>query len=481
MSDDAPPPVIDVPIAVGVGLVASFVQSLGLTLQRRSHIDNAAHTRGEQRGEWQRPQWVAGFLIFLCANVAGTLFQISALPVVILAPLGAVSLLYNALLARVLLGAMLSRHMLRGTLLIAAGALLIGCFGALPERARPLDELIALYERPQFVVTALLTALTLGCVVAMAHLTELQLHLTPAHAPPRPPRRLYSLARLAAPRLATVAEVSESSSGASSPLVPAASTPPAAPPAALTDGSAKHAHGSLPADPEAPAPAPPRATAYGTLGRGPPPRSSAFTSPAHHQTVMLLAIAYSATSGTLAGICLLLAKAGVGLLVLTVQGHSQFGSWTAWMIAAALAAAALLQLWYLNKGLRLADPVVVCPTAFCFYNTSSIALGLVYFAQLDTLTWTNTACVATGTAVLLAGVWAISLPGDAPDAPAPAPAPSATRPAWPTRPTRPARRPSISLDGEPTLPPTIVTLIERGLSIGLSPSSPGFHVLPVRS
>ena len=245
---------------------------------------------------------------------------------------------------------------------------------------------------------------------------------------------------------------------------------------ALTDGSAKHARGSLPADPEAPPPA--RPPSYGTLGRGPPP-PSALTSPAHHQTLMLLAIAYAATSGTLAGISLLLAKAGVGLLVLTVQGHSQFASWTAWMIAATLAAAALLQLWYLNKGLCLADPVVVCPTAFCFYNTSSIALGLVYFAQLDTLTWTNTACVAAGTAVLLAGVWAISLPGDAPDtADAPAPAPSATRP---TPLARPTRQPSISLDGEPTLPPTIVTLIERGLSIGLSPSSPGFHVLPVRS
>lgn len=33
------------------------------------------------------------------------------------------------------------------------------------------------------------------------------------------------------------------------------------------------------------------------------------------------------------------------------------------------------QLWYLNKALKMADPTLVCPLAFCFYNTSSIALG----------------------------------------------------------------------------------------------------------
>lgn len=53
--------------------------------------------------------------MFLAANISGTIFQIGTLPIVILAPLGAVSLLYNALLARALLDDFLSQHMLLGT------------------------------------------------------------------------------------------------------------------------------------------------------------------------------------------------------------------------------------------------------------------------------------------------------------------------------------------------------------------------------
>lgn len=128
----------DVPLAVGIGLAASFVQSLGLTLQRRSHVDNASLTPAHQRDELQRPQWVTGFAIFLVANVAGTLFQIGTLPVVILAPLGAVSLLYNALLARVLLNDFLSRHMAMGTyaILMQARRSLPSARCSLPTLAR---------------------------------------------------------------------------------------------------------------------------------------------------------------------------------------------------------------------------------------------------------------------------------------------------------------------------------------------------------
>ena len=89
---------MDVPLAVGIGLVASLIQSLGLTMQRRSHVQNQRLPETERQSAWRRPMWIAGFVVFLSANISGTLFQIGTLPVVILAPLGAVSLLYNACL-----------------------------------------------------------------------------------------------------------------------------------------------------------------------------------------------------------------------------------------------------------------------------------------------------------------------------------------------------------------------------------------------
>ena len=53
--------------------------------------------------------------------------------------------------------------------------------------------------------------------------------------------------------------------------------------------------------------------------------------------------------------------------------------------------------------------MLVCPLAFCFYNISSITLGLTYFNELEQLSWTDVACICMGTALLLCGVWIISL------------------------------------------------------------------------
>lgn len=90
-------------------------------------------------------------VIFFSSNVLGSLFQIASLPVVILAPLGAVSLLWNALFARFLLGDFFSPWMLLGTILIAGGAVLIAVFGIVPEGTHSLEDLLQLFRRPTFV------------------------------------------------------------------------------------------------------------------------------------------------------------------------------------------------------------------------------------------------------------------------------------------------------------------------------------------
>ena len=59
--------------------------------------------------------------------------------------------------------------------------------------------------------------------------------------------------------------------------------------------------------------------------------------------------------------CLLFAKSGVELLVLTIGGKNQFWRWQAWVLVIGLAICALLQLWYMHKSLVLANPTLVCP------------------------------------------------------------------------------------------------------------------------
>jgi len=107
--------------------------------------------------------------------------------------------------------------------------------------------------------------------------------------------------------------------------------------------------------------------------------------------------------------CLLFAKSGVELLLLTLTGNNQFWRWEAWVLVLGLIIFALMQLWYLHKALILADPTLVCPSAFCFYNLSSIMNGLVYFDQFSLIPPVHLGLVILGIFILLGGVWVVSI------------------------------------------------------------------------
>lgn len=83
-----------------------------------------------------------------------------------------------------------------------------------------------------------------------------------------------------------------------------------------------------------------------------------------HRTRVLLAVSYASFSGVISGMCLLFAKSGVELLLLTLTGQNQFWRWEAWTLVLGLVVFALLQLWYLHKALVLADPTLVCPREY---------------------------------------------------------------------------------------------------------------------
>ncbi|KAL9931933.1 hypothetical protein V8E36_009248 [Tilletia maclaganii] len=490
--DDAqpPPPSLSVPAAIVLGLVASFIQSLGIALQRGSHLQNDALPPAQRRVELRRPKWLIGFAIFMVGTIS-TVLQIGALPIVILAPLGAVSLLYNAVLARFLLNTTFSKFMVAGTLLITLGAVLIALFGAITESPHSLDELLRLFARPPFVATSTILAFVLFSVLFIAHLAEWQLQIRSYRINLGPEywksqsRRSSGAGgkkkkkgsnkgsmrrRWSAPTLAPLAEVNENASGIATPAIASndEATRRAAGLGTYSGASSSQQHGrhrhrnhygatssslvspkpnrdaSSNGTPAASSTAPPKGTAgngaseESTGGRAmsaSPSTASSLSStststhasdsaeqptgptladqdPGIRRTKTLLAIAYAGASGTLSGACLLLAKSGIELVLLSLAGGgggNQFRRWQSWALVGIMLGAALCQLWYLNKALRFESPVLVMPLAFCFYNTASIALGLVYFDQLGALAWWNICLVILGTILLLTGVWVVSL------------------------------------------------------------------------
>lgn len=119
-------------------------------------------------------------------------------------------------------------------------------------------------------------------------------------------------------------------------------------------------------------------------GEDPKPPNFVPSSPPTPTTLrsrLFIAVSYASVSGILSGMCLLFAKSGVELLILSAKGKNQFWRWEAWALLGGLVVFALLQvrqlvnipsqktmlnglqLWYLHKSLILANPILVCPCA----------------------------------------------------------------------------------------------------------------------
>ncbi|KZT53642.1 hypothetical protein CALCODRAFT_43769 [Calocera cornea HHB12733] len=337
-----------IPIWAGilVGVLSSLIQSLGLTIQRKSHLLNDALPLAAQRPDWHRPLWLFGFGIFISTNFLGSVFQIASLPVVILAPLGAISLLWNAIFARLLLADPFTLLMSVGTALVSGGAVLVGVFGVVPTPTHSLEDLIQLFSRPAFLAYfSVVLSITAGLLV-LTHIVEWR----------------YQAQRRAVRRLALADDplpVSERSALLSAPLT-------------------------------LPSPLPPPTVAQ-------------------ESERLFIALSYALLSGTLSAFGLLFAKAGVELLVLTFAGENQFWRWQAWLLVPGLVTFGLSQLWYLQKSLEFADPTLICPLAFCMFNISSILDSLIYFDQFRHLSPLQLSMILLGTFLLLAGVWLLSL------------------------------------------------------------------------
>ncbi|KAK3500635.1 hypothetical protein B0T13DRAFT_225869 [Neurospora crassa] len=170
-------------IALGivVGLISTSVQSLGLTLQRKSHIlEDEKGPCDVRRPPYRRRRWQVGMGMFIISNVIGSSVQISVLPLPVLSTLQASGLVFNSICATLILGEPFTRWSLWGTLLVCSGAVLIAIFGAIPSPAHKLSELLELLGRGPFVAWMVFQGfLVLGIAIAtdvVSHFTKLMQH-----------------------------------------------------------------------------------------------------------------------------------------------------------------------------------------------------------------------------------------------------------------------------------------------------------------
>lgn len=155
-------------LGIVVGLLSTCVQSVGLTLQRKSHmLEDEKADYEPRRPAYRRRRWQVGMMLFLLANIIGSTIQITTLPLPLLSTLQASGLVFNSFLASLLLKEPWTWRTVYGTILVAVGAVLISMFSALPEPSHSLDQLVRLLGYRSFLVWFILSLVLVVGMLAM--------------------------------------------------------------------------------------------------------------------------------------------------------------------------------------------------------------------------------------------------------------------------------------------------------------------------
>lgn len=380
-----------------VGVVSSATQSIGLTLQRKSHMEASD---GPSRGPvHRRGLWRIGLMLFLLSNVLGSTVQITTLPLIVLSPLQAIGLVFNSICASVILEEKFIPISLVGTILVAVGALVIAGFGAIPEPKNDLDKLLFLLHRRQFIIWMTLSLTIVCCLLIFIRMiTVFNCHhtygssiSTPAwhtannsnvfhnHHQHHNNNHYYHHRHSAS--CSTTAIATGSPAG-----------PPAGPSSATLSGGILSDFKNVTTD---------------TISKiFMATKTLSHFVPRPHTLKGLL---YGVVSGILSAHSLLMAKSAVELLVAGVSDRwKDYFRWQSWVIVCMFLIFALLQLYFLNCGLRLCSTSILYPLVFCIFNITAILNGLIYFQQASLLTYLQISMVGFGTFLVLLGVLCLS-------------------------------------------------------------------------
>lgn len=109
--------------------------------------------------------------MFIISNLVGSSIQITTLPLPVLSTLQASGLVFNSICATLILGEPFTRWSFAGTVLVCAGAVLIAIFGAIPEPAHNLNQLLHLLQRGSFILWMSLQGCVVGFMILITSLS----------------------------------------------------------------------------------------------------------------------------------------------------------------------------------------------------------------------------------------------------------------------------------------------------------------------
>jgi hypothetical protein len=150
---------------VGFSVGASFATAGGLIIQKMAQIKFQEMPEEERPysvgGFIIAPLWMLGFLLICLVPLPFNLMAVTFAAASLVAPLAAVTLVLNQILAPIALGETLTRVDVLGTAVIVGGVVLSTIFGNHCESAYTADDLIQLYTRTPFLIVALFCVSTM--------------------------------------------------------------------------------------------------------------------------------------------------------------------------------------------------------------------------------------------------------------------------------------------------------------------------------
>lgn len=203
-------------------LVLSAIQSLGITLQRKSHVlpaireardeleldvnqlenilpntslidQNTSYTSqivpdyetNRHSHLHRRHLWLTGFLMFIFANIFGSIIQLSTLPLIILSPLQSIGLIFNSIFSSMLLpGESFTTKLIMGTGIISVGAFVIAYNGSAEDKGMgdiDTDERFHIvfqkFRRPPFLIWWIFTFVVILVLIRVNFVLTRRIHL----------------------------------------------------------------------------------------------------------------------------------------------------------------------------------------------------------------------------------------------------------------------------------------------------------------
>ncbi|GBG32869.1 Magnesium transporter NIPA2 [Hondaea fermentalgiana] len=149
---------------VTLAVAASFLVCLGLALQKVSLCTPG----NEHVSPLRQPKWVAGFVCMLLGNILD-FFAFGMAPQSLLAPLAALSLVWNLYMSSYMLEESYDRNDINAVALIFLGTAITVIFSNHHEQGYTLDTLRELYRKPRMYVYFIIVPLLLGLHYYLIH------------------------------------------------------------------------------------------------------------------------------------------------------------------------------------------------------------------------------------------------------------------------------------------------------------------------